>query len=140
MRSSPLMVLRFSFMHLSLALQEPPHAQNKMHGCRAQGSRTEPNRMKLKPSYSLARDEADELGDALLDGLLGVLGHLAVLRHGAARRMMRLMLAMGRNRSCSFPSAMASPGKQQPPPLVGDERVVRPRERWREYRGGSKRE
>ena len=74
-------------MHLSLALQKSQttpirggDSQVRICNWRQLGS----DQIEGEGGNSLAGDEADELGDALLDGLLGVLGDLAVLRHRAA--------------------------------------------------------
>ena len=99
-RSSPLMVLRRSRWHLSLALQgragegwwveahtawHPPPAANcllhHIHRRRLCGSSSSFCRSPPQPrNHSLAGDEGDELRQALLHRLLGVLCNLGVAR------------------------------------------------------------
>ena len=69
-RSSPLIVFLFSFWHLSLALHHHRPTRSK-------ASHRNKRRDKTRP-ISLAGDEADELGDALLHRLLSVLSDLGV--------------------------------------------------------------
>lgn len=125
------MVLRFSLRHLSLALQGKMPKMAVSHPCHLHGRCTTkcaaaaPNWIgssKLRHRYIQQiqrRGDTDSLVMKLMNSethsWTDSLESLAILPFsGTARRMMRPMLAIGRNRSCSFPTPPPPP---PPPPF-----------------------